>query len=208
MGVKKTESKIPIYKINSKEKLLNYYANWTDKDQYNQDMIDWNYQAPINSSQLLNKYISNKKIKILDAGCGSGLVGKELKNLGYNDIIGVDFSKEMLKLIPDNIYNKLDLIDLNNPLEYQTNSFDCIICVGTFTFGHVKAHTLDEFVRITNKGGLICFTINEGVFEDYGFNRKIEELSHKRAWKILEFSKSSYIVNKNIKAWLYLARKL
>ena len=65
MGVKKTESKIPIYKINSKEKLLNYYANWTDKDQYNQDMIDWNYQAPINSSQLLNKYNSMQSHTIL-----------------------------------------------------------------------------------------------------------------------------------------------
>ena len=144
----------------------------------------------------------------MDAGCGSGLVGKELKSMGYNDITGVDFSKEMLELIPCNIYNKLDLIDLNSPLEYQTNSFDNIICVGTFTFGHVKAHALDEFIRITKKGGLICFTINEGIFKENCFDKKIEALSNKKNWKVLEFSKSSYIVNKDIKAWLYLARKL
>ena len=37
------------------------------------------------------------------------------------------------------------------------------MCVGTFTFGHVKPQALDEFVRITKKDGLICFTINEGI---------------------------------------------
>ena len=51
------------------------------------------------------------------------------------------------------------------------------MCVGTFTFGHVKSDALDEFVRITKPGGLICFTINEGIYEEYGFDKKIKALS-------------------------------
>ena len=50
------------------------------------------------------------------------------------------------------------------------------MCVGTFTFGHVKPHALDEFVRITKKDGLICFTINEGIYVEYGFDKKIDTL--------------------------------
>ena len=51
------------------------------------------------------------------------------------------------------------------------------MCVGTFTFGHVKPPALDEFIRITKNKGFICFTINEGIHEEYGFDKKIEHLN-------------------------------
>ena len=53
------------------------------------------------------------------------------------------------------------------------------MCVGTFTYGHVKPPALDEFIRITKNNGLICFTINEGIHEEYGFDKKIIELNQK-----------------------------
>ena len=42
-----------------------------------------------------------------------------------------------------------------------------------------EAPALDEFIRITKNKGLICFTINEGIHEEYGFDKKIEELKKK-----------------------------
>ena len=56
------------------------------------------------------------------------------------------------------------------------------MCVGTFTFGHVKPQALDEFVRITKKDGLICFTINEGIYVEYGFDKKIDTLKKEGKW--------------------------
>ena len=44
-------------------------------------MVDWNYTAPQESVKVLKKYALNKNFKILDAGCGTGLVGIELKNM-------------------------------------------------------------------------------------------------------------------------------
>ena len=79
------------------------------------------------------------------------------------------------------------------------------MCVGTFTFGHVKAHTLNEFVRITKNKGLICFTINEGIYKEYGFDKKIKELSDNNQWNVKEFFKSDYIASKDVNAWLGLA---
>ena len=61
------------------------------------------------------------------------------------------------------------------------------MCVGTFTYAHVKPNALDEFVRITKNKGLICFTINEGIYEEYGFDKKIEELEKKINGKKLNF---------------------
>jgi len=205
---KDTDNKLPIYKLTSKDKVLKYYDDWTKNAQFNQDMIDWKYTAPVNTVQLLDKYIQDKNIKILDAGCGSGLTGIELKKRGYANIHGVDFSKSMLNLIPNNIYQTVELIDLNKPLKYNDNNFDVIICVGTFTYGHVKPHALDELIRITRSKGLICFTINEGIYEEYGFDDKIKELSNNKYWNVKEFFKSNYITSKDVNAWLCIAEIL
>ena len=208
MKKNKTDDKIPIYKLKSKEKVLEYYDEWTKKEKYNKDMIEWNYQAPENTAQLLDKFSNNKDIKILDAGCGTGLVGENLKSLGYKHLFGVDFSQQMLDLVKPDLYQKLELIDLNKKLYYANSIFDAVICAGTFTYGHVKNHALDEFIRITKTNGYICFTINEGIYKEYEFDKKIDQLENKKLWEICDFSKSTYIVNKDISAWLCLARKI
>ena len=208
MNKSNTDNKIPIYQLESKEKVLDYYIKWTQNNQYNEDMLDWNYSGPKNATEMFNKYINDKSIFIMDAGCGTGLVGEELKKIGFKNIVGVDFSQEMLDLVPKDLYQKLELADLNKSLKYQNNIFDAIICVGTFTYGHVKAHSLDEMLRVIKKDGLICFTVNEGIYEKYQFDKKITELENDKKWQVLELKKSSYIKNKDIDAWLCIAKKI
>ena len=43
--------------------------------------------------------------------------------------------------------------------------FDAVICAGTFTCGHVGPEALREMVRITKKGGYICFTVRKQEWE-------------------------------------------
>jgi ubiquinone/menaquinone biosynthesis C-methylase UbiE len=202
---KEVISKLDIYKIKKPEELLKYYQDWTDNNKYNKDMVDWNYTAPQETVSVLRKYALDKNSKILDAGCGTGLVGIELKKYDYSNIEGVDFSQSMLDLVPQNIYKKIEKIDLNKPLKFKNNIYDVVMCVGTFTYGHVKPHALDEIIRITKNKGLICFTINEGIYEEYGFDKKIKELTNNKLWNVKEFFKSNYITNKDVEAWLCLA---
>ena len=201
-------SKLDIYKIKTPEELLKYYQDWTDNNKYNKDMVDWNYTAPQETVKVLKKYALNKNFKILDAGCGTGLVGIELKKYGYSNIEGIDFSQNMLDLVPQSVYKKIEKIDLNNTLEFKDNTYDVVMCVGTFTYGHVKPHALDELIRITRSKGWICFTINEGIYEEYGFDDKIKELSNNKYWNVKEFFKSNYIISKEVNAWLCIAEIL
>ena len=202
---KNVGDKLPIYKLKTAEEILGYYRNWTENNKYNQDMVDMNYTAPKETVSVLVKHAFQKDMKILDAGCGTGLVGIELKKHKYSNIDGVDFSQNMLDLVPKDIYKNLNKFDLNKPLKYKNNTYDVVMCVGTFTYGHVKADALDEFIRIIKKKGLICFTINEGIYEEYGFDKKIKELTHSESWNVKEFFKSNYITTKDVNAWLCLA---
>ena len=198
-------NKLDIYKLKTSKELLKYYQDWSDNNKYNKDMVDWKYTAPRETVSVLKKYVFNKNSKILDAGCGTGLVGIELKKYGYTNIEGVDFSQNMLDLVPQNIYKKIEKIDLNKALKFKDNIYDVVMCVGTFTYGHVKPQCLDELIRLTKNKGFICFTVNEGIYEEYGFDNKIEELSNNKSWNVKEFFKSNYITTKDVEAWLCLA---
>jgi len=198
-------NKLDIYKIQTSEELLKYYQDWANNNKYNKDMVDWKYTAPQETVSVLSKYALNKNFRILDAGCGTGLVGIELKKYGYSNIEGVDFSQNMLDLVPQGIYKKIEKVDLNKPLKFKANMYDVVMCVGTFTYGHVKSKALDELIRIIKNRGLICFTINEGIYEEYGFDNKIKELSDNKSWYVKEFFKSDYITTKDVDAWLCLA---
>jgi SAM-dependent methyltransferase len=205
MSQKDVGNKIPIYKLKTTDEVMRYYDDWGLENKYDQDMLDWKYSGPKETVEVLKNYTKDKSIKIYDAGCGTGLVGVELKKFGYKYFDGADLSKKLLDLVPKNLYQNLSKIDLNKKIEIRDNAYDAVMCVGTFTFGHVKPPALDEFIRITKNKGLICFTINEGIYEEYGFDIKIKELTDKKNWNMKEFFKSKYIASKDVNAWLGLA---
>ena len=204
MAQKDVGNKVPIYKLKKTDEVMKYYDEWGEDNKYDQDMVDWNYTGPKETSEVFNKHATDKNIKIYDAGCGTGLVGVELKKFGFSNFYGADLSQKLLDLVPSDLYKKLNKVDLNKIIQEEDNSYDAVMCVGTFTFGHVKPPALDEFIRITKNKGLICFTINEGIHEEYGFDKKIDQLNKDNKWKEIEFFKSNYIASKNVNAWLGL----
>ena len=206
MAQKDVGNKVPIYKLKETNEVMKYYDEWGVNNKYDQDMENWNYTGPKETSSVFNKYETNKNVKIYDAGCGTGLVGVELKKYGFTNFYGADLSQKLLDLVPQNLYKKLEKVDLNKSIKENDNTYDTIMCVGTFTYGHVKPPALDEFIRITKNNGLICFTINEGIHEEYGFDKKIQELNSSNKWHQIEFFKSDYIASKDVNAWLGLYR--
>tara|TARA_Y100000590_G_scaffold325353_1_gene369109 strand:- start:342 stop:968 length:627 start_codon:yes stop_codon:yes gene_type:complete len=204
MAQKDVGNKIPIYKLKTTQEVMKYYDEWGNNDKYNRDMVNWNYTGPKETVSTFIKYEKNKNVLIFDAGCGTGLVGEELKKYGYNNFHGADLSQKLLDSVPKNLYKNLNKVDLNQKIDAKDNFYGATMCVGTFTFGHVKPNAIDEFIRITKKGGFICFTINEGIYEEYGFDKKIKELSNNNKFKKIEFYKSDYIASKDVNAWLGL----
>ena len=204
MAQKDVGHNVPIHTLANTKEVRDFYDDWAGHNKYNQDMRDWNYTGPFETVTAFQQHALNKNMLIFDAGCGTGLVGQELKRQGFSKFHGADLSQKLLDSVPDGLYEKLIQVDLNVPIDVLDSHYDAVMCVGTFTFAHVKPGALEEFVRISKDGGLICFTINEAIYEEYGFDKKIDDLQEKGRWKQLAFFKSDYIASKDVGAWLGL----
>ena len=183
------------------------YQDWAvqyDKD--NDDLLGTVSQP--NAVDLLNSHMNDKNIEIVDIGCGTGLVGKFLQNKGYLYYDGLDISEEMLEIAKSRGYRHLSVGSLQNKLPYGNDSYDAVFCVGVFTHGHVNSNGLDELIRITKKDGFIIFTINEGVYEDYQFDKKIPLMEKEGLIKVINFDKKDYMTKKNVMGYYCLAQKV
>ena len=107
MAQKDVGNKVPIYKLKTTHEVMKYYDEWGKGNKYNKDMVDWNYTGPKETVEVFKKYALNKDMTIFDAGCGSGLVGLELKKFGFKHFHGADLSQKLLDTIPKNLYQKL-----------------------------------------------------------------------------------------------------
>ena len=116
MAQKDVGNKIPIYKLKDTDEVMKYYDEWGDGNKYDKDMVDWNYTGPKETTKVFSEFQKNKDAKIYDAGCGTGLVGVELKKYGFKNFHGADLSKKLLELVPNDLYEKLEQVDLNKPI--------------------------------------------------------------------------------------------
>ena len=188
-----------VYTAKNHEELMGAYKGWAVD--YDDDTVGrFGYVAHIESAKALHRAVDNPDSCILDAGCGTGLVGEELVKMGYKKMDALDYSKEMLdEAEKKNVYQKHIQADLSKPLEMEDNAYDAIVCTGTFTYGHVKADAFDELIRVTKPGGVICFTIREGAYEDYGYRQRMISLEQDQAWELLGMHDTDYLKNEGVK---------
>ena len=186
------------------DELEGIYKNWASD--YESDVINLaGYVGHLITSELLLNYLRNTESTVLDAGCGTGLVGEILYKNNFRNIDGVDFSQEMLNIAHQkNIYQSLKLVDLTKKLDYENNSFDAVICAGTFTCGHVGPEALREMVRITKQGGYICFTVRKQEWEASPYLQIMNDLEKNESWSKLELLTKKYNVKEGVSCQLCL----
>jgi len=188
----------------SQEELEELYRIWAEN--YDHDVVEViGYVGHSITTELLLKYVDNYKSKILDAGCGTGLVGEILHKKKFNNIVGIDFSKSMLgQALKKNVYQSLDLADLTEKLTFKDNTFDAIICAGTFTCGHVGPEAFLELIRVTKTGGYISFTVRDQEWNHLPYDKTIKELEEKNLWLCMESFITDYNVTEGVSCRLFL----
>ena len=185
-------------------RLTEVYRDWAKKYDYDNDHVLGTVSQP-KSVNLLSTRLKDKTAKIIDVGCGTGLVGEELKAKDFIYFDGLDISKDMLSIAKSRGYRSLILGSLNKQLPVFDDAYDAAMCIGVFTHGHVSSDRFNELCRIVKPGGYVCFTINEGVFEEYGFKEMIAEFQLNKVWEVISLYKDDYMTLENVKGYYCLA---
>ena len=169
------------------EALMDAYGEWAEK--YDHDLTQaWGYFAPQHAMRQVQRYAGDASVRILDAGCGTGLVGQLLYENGFKTLDGLDFSDGMLaQARKKQIYQNLYQADMNQPLAMAGGAYDLTTCVGTFTASHVKPEALHELVRVTRVGGFVVFTVRDTFWAETRFDQTILALCHSNAVRVHEW---------------------
>lgn len=186
-----------VYSSTSSEQLIERYDTWSAS--YEAEMEDnYGWSAPRKTAEVVQKHVPLDG-RILDAGVGTGLVGQLLYEAGYTNLDGFDFSPEMLAQARlKNVYGDLRQMELGITLDYGTNSFDTVTCVGVLTLGHAPVSSLDEMVRITKPGGHVIYSMRPDYREPAGFVAKEAELESAGLWKLTEATEPVQTMPKGI----------
>lgn len=141
------------------------YNMWA-KD-YDRDMLALRYRAPEYVASVMKYELAiGLDAKILDLGCGTGLVGKELKRLQYVNVHGVDIAREMILLAQrKDCYKSCRLI---RDLESIKETFDVVVICSAFGRGQVYVDSVDLLIPlIAEKAHILVAQLSpRGNFED------------------------------------------
>ena len=126
------------------ETIRRFYDVWADK--YDEDVVDIAYTGPRTIAVLADKHADalggadRGSLRVLDAGCGTGLSGQALHDVGFREISGFDLSPDMAAHAAERGCYKSAVGDIDMmkaEAHFEAGSFDMVTSVGVFTLGHV-----------------------------------------------------------------------
>ena len=162
--------------IGNRKDVESYYDNWSSA--YDKTLYQWEYKAPLQSVNILKKYIKIKPKFILDLACGTGLfVDKFLK--AYPDCIcdGSDISKKILDISKKNgKYRYLYKKSFENKIKIK-NKYNVVSLIGAMTYCDNYQSLFKLVSYYLSKNGYFIFTHRVDLWRKLNFDNVLEKLT-------------------------------
>lgn len=172
---KATDTLGHVYNAKGAQEIRDSYEAWASD--YDAENIANGFRLPAIGAAFVARHVTKDDGAILDAGCGTGLVGEALAILGYTDIVGIDISPAMIKHAENlGSYKRLYEHDLGQPIPEDDNTFCAVTCFGSLGPGHAPPECLDEFIRVARPGGFVIFNVRPDTYDEQGLRKKIDDL--------------------------------
>ena len=147
------------YGLKTQEDINNLYDDWAET--YDIEVKENGYVSPTRTALALKSVLPLEAL-IYDVGCGTGLSGVALKEIGFSNIHGSEINPNMLKKAQQTgAYQSLRLGDINNPFPDRLGLYDAIVAVGVIGAGAAPARLMREALNALLPGGLLAFSLND-----------------------------------------------
>lgn len=174
-------------KARTRWEMAEVYDAWGED--YEREVMNCGYNMPAIITGLFGRYVQPRDVPILDVGAGTGILGKTLSILGYENLIAIDFSHRMLEIARKRgVYRDLLPMMLGERLDFADHSFSAIAVMGVFGRNHAPASAFDELIRITRPRGHIIFSIRADEYFEDGFKEKQDVLEMEGKWQLIEMT--------------------
>jgi predicted TPR repeat methyltransferase len=177
---------------------------------YDNDLVnEMGYVADAEACRRLQAMLPDRRARILDAGCGTGLVGRRLQQAGYTDIHGSDYSQKMLdEARTRGAYRSLQQHDLTQPVETD-QPYDAAIVVGVFAFSVPSAEHLVNITCSLKPGGVALVTVNGKAWREVDWPAKLEGFDEKYPQaRLLEVQTIDYLTAEGIDGRLLVLQRI
>ena len=182
------------------------YDEWATS--YDAENVGNGYRIPGLAAAFFAQHVPHSSGPFMDAGCGTGLVGEALAILGYESLVGVDLSPEMLKFAGAlDVYERLYEHDLGLRLPESDDSLGAVACIGSLGPGHAPASCLKEFLRVTRPEGKIILNVRHDTFVEQGLKAEIDALTNAGLWTPVAVSpvfRPFLLAEPNVSAQIYV----
>ena len=153
--------------------------------------------------------MTDRSSPVLDIGCGTGLVADHLVGESFANVVGLDFSPEMLaEADQKDIYRFLIEADLEEKLLIEDATYAGAISCGTFTHGHVGPSAFREIFRVLEQGAPFACTIHSQLWTSAGFDQALAILENERVMSIETISDESYFEGESADGKFCIFRKI
>jgi SAM-dependent methyltransferase len=187
-----------------KQSLFDDWASTYDHDLVN----ELGYVADAEACDRLIALIPNRQARILDAGCGTGLVGRRLQQAGYTQIHGSDYAEKMLdEARATGAYVSLLQHDLTQPVETDA-LYDAAIAVGVFAFSVPAAEHLINITCSLKPGGVALVTVNGKAWHEVDWPAQLDGFDHRFPQaRLLEIQTIDYLTAEEIDGRLLILQR-
>ena len=167
--------------------VANRYDAWAQA--YDDDLASWSYQAPAAVAQTVVTRHPEAS-SVLDVGCGTGLVGRALRDRGFTgQLRGLDISQASLEIAQQTgAYDSTEQADLQQRLTVDDDSVDAVMCVGVMTYLPEVESVWREFARVVKSGGLVVVTQRDDLWDERECQAVIDRLQNEGVWTPLEIT--------------------